>query len=73
MPAGDDWLDLLKADPRPWLLDDSTPAVRAAALQRLMGREAGDPDVVEARRRAMETDPIRAILDAQDPAGWWVK
>ena len=69
----DDWLSLLNDDPRPWLLDESTPAVRAAALQRLLGRSATDPEVVEARSQAMRADPIRSILEAQDPAGWWVK
>jgi hypothetical protein len=67
------WLGLLEADPRPWLLEESAPAVRAAALVRLMGRSVTDPDVVEARNRAMRVDPIKGILDAQDPAGWWVK
>jgi hypothetical protein len=67
------WLDVVKADPRPWLLDESDPAVRAATLVRLMGCPAESPEVVEARRRAMVTDPIQGILDAQDPEGWWVK
>ena len=70
-PSG--WVAELRADPRPWLLDPATPAVRAAALQRLAGRTADDPEVVAARGDAMEVDPIRGILAAQDPAGWWVK
>ena len=67
------WLTRLNADPRPWLLDESTPAVRAAALVRLEGRSLSDPEVVEARNLAMRTDPIKSILKAQNPAGWWVK
>lgn len=67
------WLDRLNDDPRPWLLEESNPAVRAAALVRLMGRAETDPDVVDARTRAMATDPVRAILGAQDPEGFWVK
>lgn len=67
------WLTRLNADPRHWLLDESTPAVRAAALVRLKGRSPSDPEVVSARDAAMKTDPIKSILDAQDPAGWWVK
>lgn len=67
------WLERLKADPRPWLLEESAPAVRAAALMRLEGRPADDPLVAKARRRAMQADPIRGILAAQDPRGWWVK
>lgn len=67
------WTERLNGNPLPWLLDESTPAVRAAALQRLAGKPRDDPLVAAARRKAMEADPIRAILDAQDPEGWWVK
>ncbi len=67
------WLDHLRADPVPWLLEESAPAVRAATLQTLLDRPADDPDVVRARHEATTVDPIRAILAAQDPAGWWVK
>ncbi len=67
------WLDRLNADPRPWLLEDSTPAVRAAALVRLEGLPALAPEVLAARDLAMRVDPIKSILQAQDPAGWWVK
>jgi putative ABC transport system permease protein len=62
---------LQAAYPIPWLLAEDTPAVRAAALPRLLDRPADDPDVVRARAAAMHADPITAILDAQDPAGWW--
>jgi hypothetical protein len=68
-----DWLDGLRADPRPWLLDDRAPAVRHLALRQLLDRPADDPDVVRAAAAAMRTDPIAAILAAQDAAGWWVK
>ena len=68
-----DWLDGLRADPLPWLLDDSAPAVRHLALGQLLDRPADDPEVLDARAAAMRSDPIAAILAAQDPAGWWVK
>jgi hypothetical protein len=64
------WREHVRADPLPWLLSPDTPAVRAATLRRLLDRPA------EAARElvvAMTADPIRAILAAQDPAGWWVK
>ncbi len=67
------WTDSLTADPLPWLLEPQTPAVRAAALQRLLDRPPDDPDVVVARAEAMRCDPIAAILSAQSPEGWWVK
>jgi hypothetical protein len=65
------WTAELRADPLPWLLEEDTPAVRAAALARLLGRGADDADVVAARRAAMTVDPIRSILDAQLPSGGW--
>ena len=69
----DAWLRLLKDDPRPWLLEESNPAVRAATLVRLLGRSAADPEVVAARAQALQVDPIKGILDAMDPRGFWVK
>lgn len=56
-----------------WLLEPDNPAVRAAALQRLLGRGPDDPEVTAARAAAMGADPIAAILAAQHPQGWWVK
>ena len=67
------WHAHLRADPLPWLLGEDTPAVRAATLQRLLDRPADAPEVRAARAAAMAVDPIRSILDAQDPAGWWAK
>lgn len=67
------WAANLGNDPTDWLLEADRPEVRAAALQRLIGLSADDPEVVTARTAAMAVDPIAAILDAQDPSGWWVK
>jgi len=74
MPDGDTprWAAGLRADVRPWLLDPETPAVRHLALQRLLDRPPDDPEVVEARTLAMASDPIAAMLEAQDPEGWWI-
>ena len=69
----DGWLTALRADPRPWLLHGSGPAVRQLALRWLEERPAEDPDVAAARAEAMASPPIAPILAAQDPAGWWVK
>lgn len=68
-----DWRDGLRADPLPWLLDREAPAVRHLALRQLLDRPADDPEVLEARAAAMQTDPIASILVAMDPAGWWVR
>ena len=67
------WIDRLNADPLPWLLDESDPAVRHLALRGLLDRSEADPEVVRARAAAMQTDPIDSILRAQDAEGWWVR
>ena len=67
------WTERLLDDPTPWLLEEGTPAVRAAALRALLDRPADDPEVRAARAAAMATGPIAAILAAQSDAGWWVK
>lgn len=71
--ASPTWTQRLNADPLPWLLEASTPAVRHVALRRLLGLGADDPQVAAARAAAMDADPIRATLEAQDPAGYWLK
>lgn len=68
-----EWVDALRGDPLPWLLDEATPAVRHLALRQLMDRSPDDPEVAAARDAAMRDRPIAAILAAQDPAGWWAK
>jgi len=67
------WIDRVRVDPLPWLLDEETPAVRHLALRGLLGRPADDPEVAAARAAAMRTDPIASILAAQHPEGWWVR
>jgi hypothetical protein len=67
------WIDRVNVDPLPWLLEESTPAVRHQALRGLLDRAADDPDVVASRAAAMAADPIAAILAARSPEGWWAK
>jgi hypothetical protein len=64
-----------KPDPLPWLLehDPQNPGVRYFALRDLLGLDEDDAQVRAARRAIMETGPVPAILQAQDPAGFWAK
>jgi hypothetical protein len=64
------WMDHVRADPLPWLLASDTPAVRAMALRRLLDAPIDSSEVGRARGAAMDNDPIRTILAAQNPAGW---
>ena len=66
---------LFKADALPWLLepDAANPGVRYLALRHLLDRPADDREVQLAQQAVMTSGPVPAILDAQDPAGFWVK
>jgi len=63
------WTDQLKAYPIDWLLEPENPSVRYWSLLDLMDMSKGE--VVDAREAIMDSPPVRAILDAQDPEGHW--
>src|SRR5262245_3760571 len=67
------WLSVLQGNPLPWLLEDETPAVRHLALRQLLDQPEDAPAVRQACAAAMQTDPIAAILAAEQPEGYWVK
>lgn len=67
------WRAALRADPLPWLLESTHPAVRHLVLRDLLDEPEGAPAVRRARAAAMRTTPIAPILDAQDPEGWWAE
>ena len=69
------WLAKLNDDPLPWLLepDPANPGVRYFALRDLLDRPTDDPELRQAQAEVMLTGPIRAILDAQAPDGYWDK
>lgn len=60
------------ADPLPWLLEPENPCVRYLALTDLLDRPADAPEVITARRAIPTFRPVRRILDAQWPAGYWM-
>ena len=69
------WLAALSGDALPWLLevDPENPGPRYFALQDLLDRPEDDPEVRAARSAVMAAGPVPAILDAQYPAGYWIK
>lgn len=71
----DKWLDGLKGDPLPWLLepDAQNPGVRYFALVELLDQPPEDAEVSAARQAVMTGGPVPAILAAQDPQGFWVE
>jgi hypothetical protein len=69
------WYRRVVGDPLTWLLeeDKANPGVRYFALVELLDRPPDDPEVLAARRAAMATGPIPAILEAQSPKGYWAE
>ena len=68
-----DWRKPLNDDPLPWLLGLDNPSVRYFALMDLLDRPPDDPDVVSAKAAINSSRPVKAILDAMYPQGYWVK
>jgi len=66
----EDWKKELKADPTDWLLEPGDPGVRYLALRDLA--DAGEKEIKAARRKAHCEGPLALVLDAMNPAGWWV-
>jgi hypothetical protein len=67
------WLEQLKGDPFPWLLEQDEPGARYLALRDLLDLPEDDPELIDARTRAHAQGPIAAILAEMDPAGFWVE
>ncbi|MFC2053394.1 nitrogen fixation protein NifH [Chloroflexota bacterium] len=65
----------LNDDPLTWLLepDPDNPGIRYFALRDLLGKPEDDPEVHQARANIMTLGPVPVILDAEHPAGYWVK
>ena len=69
------WMRRLNDQPLPWLLepDPANPGVRYFALRDLLDRPADDPELRRAQAEVMLSGPVRAILAAQQPDGYWDK
>ena len=65
------WQALLHADPIPWLLERSDPAVRALTLRQVLDRGPRDAELRESQQRAMASPPISTILKRQHADGGW--
>jgi hypothetical protein len=67
------WNQYLKEDPVPWLLEEENPSLRYFALRDLLHRPPEDRELVAARAAIMTSKPVREILGAQYPQGYWIK
>jgi hypothetical protein len=68
-----EWKNQLKGDPLPWLLQPESPGVRYLALRDLADMPPNHSELLAARTAAHAQGPIAAVLDAMDPAGFWVE
>jgi hypothetical protein len=75
MPKKIDWGGFLRGDPTGWLLgeDRTNPGVRYMTLRYLYELPQDDSELGKAAQAAINSGPVPAILDAQDPEGFWVK
>lgn len=65
-------IEAFPLDVEAWLLEPGDPSVRFWALQDIKGKPLDDPAVAEAQRMVMGSPQVKAILDNQEPGGWWV-
>ena len=56
-----------------WLLEKDNPSVRYFTFKYLLERADDDREMQSARRAIMRSEPVKKILAAQDPEGYWVK
>ena len=56
-----------------WLLEPADPGVRYLTLRDLIGLPDSDKELHAASAMAHVEGPIASILDAMDPAGFWMK
>jgi hypothetical protein len=56
-----------------WLLEPENASVRYHALRDLLNRAETDAQVAGARAAIVEMPQVRAVLNAQYPAGYWIK
>lgn len=63
------WLQLVKRDPVPWLLDPGNPSARALTLQHIFERPVASLDAE--RQAILAWEPVRALIVQCDPLNFW--
>ena len=67
------WLEVLRGDPIPWLLEPENPCVRTWTLLDLLDRLADDVEVRASQAAIRSFPPVAALLAARKRDGYWVK
>jgi hypothetical protein len=66
-----DWKSLLKANPLDWLLEENNPSVRYFTLTDILDIPMDSPEVMNTRRKIMESEIVLKILAKQEAGGYW--
>lgn len=54
-----------------WLLESEDPGARYLTLKNLANLSEDDPDLISAQERAYSEGPLKTVLDAMHPDGYW--
>ena len=65
------WLNHLKSNPLPWLLDPDNPSVRYWTLVDLLERQVDDLEVLESRIKIAQQPLVKELFALQHPEGHW--
>jgi hypothetical protein len=65
------WLECLRGDPLPWLLEWEDPSVRYWTLTEILDRPADDAAIWEARAAISRLPAVQELLASQQPGGHW--
>ena len=60
--SGEQWISLLCADPRPWLLDGTDPGARWTALTELTDMPGDGVEAVQARAAVLKDPAVKALI-----------
>jgi hypothetical protein len=67
------WMNQLRSDSLPWLLESGNPGVRYLALRDLFDLSPDDKKLKSARKAAHKDGPIAKVLAEREKEGYWVK
>jgi hypothetical protein len=67
------YLERLKSNPIPWLLENDSSGVRPVTMRDLLDVPAEDAELRQATRDAHQNGPIARVLSHMEEPGFWVK
>ena len=67
------WQTFIPEKSLEWLLEPGDPGARYLALKYLSNLAENDPELITACKIAHQKGPIKIVLDAMHPDGYWVE